>query len=71
MAKKKTTTTFTAQVRVNAVVDVDIEAETMEDAFTQAKALTMGDVLTLEENVVENDHRIKVVGMFGGEWGMD
>ena len=70
MAKSKLTE-FTAQVKVVAVMDVTIRAANMNEAIQQANNLKLNDVFENQEGVTENDNRVSIVGLFGGDWGMD
>lgn len=71
MQKQKKTKSYTAQIKVVSVVDVDIElpeaTANFEAALTEAKGLTLENIYTQQDGVTENDHRITVVGLFGGE----
>ena len=58
---------FTVQMKVVAVVDVEIKADNFSAALEQAKALDMKDMLTTTDGTSYNDDRLCVVGIFGGE----
>ena len=71
MQKQKKIKSYTAQIKVVSVVDVDIElpeaTANFEAALTAAKNLKLEDIYEQQIGVTENDHCITVVGLFGGE----
>lgn len=60
---KKKLKTFTVQVKLDLFLDVDVKAETLEEALAAGKALDVRDVV--EFDVGYHDGEITVVGVFG------
>jgi hypothetical protein len=68
--RKPKTPTFTLQVKVTAVIDVEVEAATIEQALEIGKTTRLGDVVAYEDGVIENDHKVEVIGVLSNQdWG--
>lgn len=58
---------FTAQIKIVAVVDVEMKAVDFQAALEVAKGFKLTDILELSDNVTRIDDRTVVVGVFGAE----
>jgi hypothetical protein len=68
--KKPSKPTYTLQVRAVTVVDVPIEADSIERALEIGRATRLSDVMTYEDGVVENDSKVEVIGVLSNQdWG--
>lgn len=68
--KKPSKPTFTLQVRCVTVVDVPVEADSIEQALEFGKATRLSDVVTYENGIVENDSKVEVIGVLSNQdWG--
>jgi hypothetical protein len=51
-------------------VDVEVEAQTLDDALEIGRAWKRSDIIEYTKAVSENDHHIKVLGVYSQEdWG--
>ena len=70
--KKIDKPTFTVQVRVVLVADVEVEAPSLEDAIAFGKEFKLKDVVTLDSAASECDSKVSVVGAYSqATWGTD
>jgi hypothetical protein len=70
MKKKTIKPTYTVQVKLVTVVDVEVEAQTLDDALEIGRAWKRSDIIEYTKAVSENDHHIKVLGVYSQEdWG--
>lgn len=66
--------TFSVQTRLVLVADVEVEAEadTLEEAIEIGKTWTMKDIVKLDPAASECDSKLRVVGAFSqASWGTD
>jgi hypothetical protein len=71
-AKKNSCKLFTVQVKVIMVADVEVEADSLEDALALGKTWNLKDVVTLNSAVSECDSAIELVGGYSREaWSLD
>jgi hypothetical protein len=68
--RKPSKPTFTLQVKVVTVVDVPVEADSIEQALEIGKTTRLSDVVAYEDGVIENDHKVEVIGVLSNQdWG--
>lgn len=62
--KKSATKTYTVQIRSIIIADVEVKANTLEEAVEQAKLLELSDVVTFENGVSHVDSSLIVSGIY-------
>lgn len=72
MAKREKKPTWTVQTKVVLVADVEVEADTLEDAIALGKTWKLRDVISLDEAATEGDSKVTILGAYSQEsWGTD
>jgi hypothetical protein len=66
---KSNSNSFTVQVRVNAVLDVEVSATTIEDAIETGNNIGWGDLLA--SNVTLSDGNKKTYGVWNNNWDLE
>jgi len=66
---KSNNNSFTVQVRVNAVLDVEVSAITIEDAIEAGNNIGWGDLLA--SNVTLSDGNKKTYGVWNNNWDLE
>jgi hypothetical protein len=59
---------FSASIIVRTVVDIPLRAATLEDAVDEAKALSVGDVLSVKMGGSFNDFEKDIAGIHSSAW---
>lgn len=63
--KKPIIKTYTVQTRSIIIADVEVKANTLEEALEQAKLVELSDVVEFVSGVSHNDSSLKVTGLYG------
>ena len=71
-AKKTVYKPFTVQVRLVLIADVEVEADSLEDALALGKDWSSKDVVVMDAAASECDSSLKVVGAWSpSAWSVD
>lgn len=70
--KKSKTPTFTVQCKLVVVLDVEVEAPTLEEAIAIGKSWSREDLVTLDDSATEYDSKTTVVGAYSQKaWSVE
>lgn len=63
---------YTVYVRLLSVVEVEVEADTVEEALAIGRTWERSDILTYTDDVSENDYSLRVFGALNpADWSTD